>query len=95
MFVHFGLRSGSRSPIFRHDMHDHVFPQSLGERLRQRRAELGLKQVDLAELAGCSTRFVHAAEAGKPTLRLDKLLQLLDVLGLRLVVEPAHGGDPR
>ncbi|MFN3242681.1 MAG: type II toxin-antitoxin system Y4mF family antitoxin [Planctomycetota bacterium] len=76
-------------------MHDHAFPQSLGERLRQRRAELGLKQVDLAELAGCSTRFVHAAEAGKPTLRLDKLLQLLDVLGLRLVVEPAHGGDPR
>jgi hypothetical protein len=29
--------------------------------------------VSLAELAGCSTRFVHTVEAGKETLRLDKL----------------------
>jgi len=54
--------------------------------VRARRTKLGLKQQELAELAGCSTRFVHTVEAGKPTIRLDKLLDVLDVLGLRLTV---------
>jgi hypothetical protein len=38
----------------------------------------------LAELARCSTRFVHMVEAGKPTVRFDKLLDLLAVVGLGL-----------
>ncbi len=58
-----------------------------GARIRSRRDELGLKQAELAELAGCSTRFVHTVEAGKKTVRLDKLLDVLDVLGLRLTIE--------
>ena len=41
---------------------------------------------ELAELAGCSTRFVHMVEAGKATVRLDKVLDLLEVLGLELRV---------
>lgn len=52
-----------------------------------RREELGLRQEELAELADCSVRFVHTIEAGKTTLRLDKLLDVLTVLGLRLEVE--------
>lgn len=52
-----------------------------------RREELGLRQEELAELADCSVRFVHTIEAGKTTLRLDKLLDVLSVLGLRLEVE--------
>ena len=70
-------------------MHDRAFHETLGTELRRRRTELGLKQVELAELAGCSTRFVHAAEAGKQTLRLDKLLLVMGVLGLRLEVKAA------
>lgn len=63
----------------------------LAARVRARRRALGLKQRELAELAGCSTRFVHTVEAGKTTVRLDKLLDLLDVLGLRLeLVGPAE-----
>ena len=73
-------------------MHDRAFSESLSNELRRRRAELGLKQVELAELAGCSTRFVHAVEAGKETLRLDKLLMVLDVLGLQLRIEPRTSG---
>ncbi len=77
-------------------MHDHAFHKALAAALRARRAELGLNQVDVADLAGCSTRFVHAAEAGKETLRLDKLLTVLGVLGLRLSVDlpGAPQGDP-
>lgn len=52
-----------------------------------RREELDLRQAELAELAGCSTRFVHAIETGKPTLQLDKLLSVLRVLGLHLALE--------
>ena len=58
----------------------------LASATRARRVALGLTQLELAELAGCSTRFVHTVEAGKSTVRLDKLTDVLDVLGLRLVV---------
>jgi y4mF family transcriptional regulator len=73
----------------RQRMHDRSF-EKLGKAVRQRRKALGLKQVELAELARCSNRFVHMVEAGKPSLRLDKLLDLLGVLGLGLQL--ARGG---
>lgn len=65
--------------------------KSLGEAVRQRRHELGLRQTELADLAGCSQRFVHTVEHGKPSLRLDKVLDLLEVLGLALLVVPGRG----
>ena len=59
----------------------------LSEHSRRRRRELGLTQAELAELAGVSERFVRLVEGGKTTVRLDKLLAMFDVLGLRLGVE--------
>jgi y4mF family transcriptional regulator len=59
--------------------------------VRRRRRALGLRQAEVAELADCSTRFVHMVEQGKPTIRLDKLLDVLGVLGLGLTVRPGHG----
>ena len=57
-----------------------------------RREALGLRQEELAELAGCSPRFVHDLEAGKPTVQLDKVLAVLAALGLGLgVVDGATG----
>jgi y4mF family transcriptional regulator len=69
---------------------------ALAGAVRRRRRELGLRQAELAELAGCSQRFVHTVEQGKPTLRLDKVLDVLEVLGLGLVVVPGRGalGEP-
>ncbi len=63
----------------------------LARAVRERRTELGLTQTDLADLAGASRRFVHALESGKPTLRLDKVLAVLGVVGLGLVVAPGDG----
>lgn len=63
----------------------------LGEAVRRRRHELGLRQTELADLAGCSQRFVHTVEHGKRSLRLDKVLDLLEVLGLALLVVPGRG----
>lgn len=58
----------------------------LADRVRSRRKSLGLRQADLADLAGCGVRFVHMVENGKATLRLDKVLDVLEVLGLEFVV---------
>jgi HTH-type transcriptional regulator / antitoxin HipB len=63
----------------------------LGAHVRSRREGLGLRQAELADLAGCSTRFVHEVEAGKETARLDKVLDVLEVLGLDLALVPGAG----
>lgn len=56
----------------------------LARTVTERRKQAGLTQSDLAVLADCSVRFVGALEAGKPTVRLDKLGAVLAVLGLEL-----------
>lgn len=56
----------------------------LGRMVKARRAKLNLRQDQLAELAGCSTRFVHTLENGKTTLQMQKVLDVLEVLGLGL-----------
>jgi HTH-type transcriptional regulator/antitoxin HipB len=71
---------------------------ALGEEVVRRRRELGLRQDELADLAGVSTRFVHTLEAGKPSVQLDRVEAVLDVLGLELRVErrtatPTRRGD--
>jgi y4mF family transcriptional regulator len=61
-----------------------------GEQFRRRRVELGLRQDELAALAGVGVRTVHAIEAGKSTVRLDVLSAVARALGLDLaVVSPA------
>lgn len=60
---------------------------SLGEAVVARRRELGLRQDELADLAGVSTRFVHTLEADKPSVQLDRVGAVLAVLGLELRVE--------
>lgn len=59
----------------------------LAATIRQRRKALKLTQSELAELAGCGPDFLYDVERAKPTLRLDKLLAVLNTLGLTLKVE--------
>lgn len=66
------------------DPHDRA--ADVGRVVRARRRRLGLRQEELADLAGCSDRFVQALEGGKPTVRLDKVLDVLSVLGLELQI---------
>jgi y4mF family transcriptional regulator len=66
--------------------------RALASAVRARRKALGVTQIELARLAGCGPVFVYALETGKKTLRLDKLLAVLEVLGLELVVSQGHGG---
>lgn len=59
----------------------------LPDAIRHRRRELGLNQQELADLAQVSRKFVYSVEDGKPSVRLNKLKDILDVLGLRLTLE--------
>ncbi len=56
-------------------------PQQLGDALRAARKQLGLTQPKLALAAGVGVRFIVDLEAGKPTLRLENVLRVIDALG--------------
>ena len=56
-------------------------PHQLGEALRAARKQLGLTQPQLALAAGVGVRFIVDLEAGKPTLRLETVLRVIEALG--------------
>ena len=56
-------------------------PKQLGQALRTARKQLGLTQPQLALAAGVGVRLIVELEAGKPTLQLEKVLQVIDALG--------------
>ena len=60
--------------------------------VRRRRKSVALTQRELSELAGCGLDFIYDVEAGKPTVRLNKLIDVLVVLGLELVLEEGKAG---
>lgn len=49
--------------------------------VKERRKQLGMTQVDLAEKAGVGLRFIRDLEQGKQSLRLDKVNQVLALFG--------------
>lgn len=60
----------------------------LGALVRGQRARLALRQLDVAGLGNTGNRFIVELENGKPTVQLQKVLDLLDLLGLEVVVRP-------
>ena len=53
----------------------------LGDTLRTARKRLGLTQPQLALAAGVGVRFIVDLESGKPTVRLESVLRVIDALG--------------
>jgi len=60
--------------------------QALGTALRAARKRLGLTQPDLALAAGVGVRFIVDLEGGKPTVRMEQVLRVIDALGGSLVL---------
>lgn len=67
--------------------------EQLGEAVRARRKALGLTQLDIAGMGNTGNRFIVELEKGKPTLQLQKVLSMLDLLGLEVVVRPKTGAS--
>lgn len=66
----------------------------IGAIVRQTRVAQGLRQDQLAAAAGVGLRFLVELERGKPTVRLSKVLAVLNALGCRLhVTPPASSGS--
>jgi len=53
-------------------------------RIKKLRKENGLTQVDFAKRVGVGLRFLRELERGKITVRVDKLMQVLDFLGYHI-----------
>ena len=62
---------------------------TISDFVRKKRKEYKLTQRDLADRAGVGIRFVCELEAGKPTLRIDKVNVVLDLFGHQLGPVPS------
>ena len=52
--------------------------------IKESRKKIGLTQIEFAKRAGVGLRFLRELEQGKVTVRMDKLLQVLNFLGYHL-----------
>lgn len=65
-------------------------PEHLGDVVRHIRKALSLTQPQLALAAGVGVRFIVDLEAGKPTVRLENILRVLQALGATLNVSSSE-----
>ena len=63
--------------------------KQIGAAVRGARERMGLTQAELARRAAVGLKFLYELESGKDTLRADKVLDVLDVLALKLIVMPS------
>jgi len=61
---------------------------TFGRQVRRQRRKHGLRQAEVAALAGVGTRFVSELENGKPTLEIGRALRVAAIVGLVVRTEP-------
>lgn len=64
----------------------------LSQRIKTERKSQGLSQTQLAQLAKVSLNFISQLESGKSTVRIDKTIAVLGVLGLELKIQYGKSG---
>jgi transcriptional regulator with XRE-family HTH domain len=65
----------------------------IGEEFAARRIQLGLTQELLGDLAGVSRYSVQALEHATGSVKLESIVQIAEILGLRLVVTTIDGAN--
>ena len=60
---------------------------SLGNAIRSRRKELNYTQGYISEITGLSVSFLSDLENGKPTAEIGKTIEVINLLGLDILVE--------
>lgn len=63
---------------------------TLSQTVKKLRKEYGLTQEELAMKSGVGLNFVRQLEQGKPTLRMEKVNQLLDLFNYALTATPKY-----
>lgn len=74
-----------KPPISRREKKLHT-PQEIGQLVRDERKAQGISQEDLAGVANTGVRFISDLENGKPTIQINKLLNVLSALGLGMYI---------
>jgi transcriptional regulator with XRE-family HTH domain len=60
--------------------------KDLGKTIQNRREYLSLKQEDVAEMTGITSKTIYLIESGKGNPSIDTLTKLVDVLGLEMSI---------
>ena len=60
--------------------------EQIGLKIKELRLKANLTQVELAKRIGVGLRFIRELEWGKPTVRIDKLNQVLKFFGYHIEV---------
>jgi len=61
---------------------------TFGRLIRRQRRRHGLRQAEVAALAGVGTRFVSELENGKSSVEMGRALRVAAIVGLTLRAEP-------
>jgi y4mF family transcriptional regulator len=69
--------------------------KDVGSAIRARRKALGLTQKELVDVAPFGITFISDLENGKETAQLNKAIETIRMLGLRLVIEAPDEPDAR
>ena len=67
--------------------------EPFGKQIKELRRRSGLTQREFSSRAGIGLRFIRDLEQGKPSVRLDKVNQVLKFLGHHLEIVSDH--EPR
>jgi len=59
-------------------------PKYIGSAIEEKRKQEKMTQKDLADITGTSVKFISNVERGNSTARLDKVLDLIRAVGLRV-----------
>ncbi len=70
------------------NMKDKHTSKSIGQLVRKTRKAMGATQKDLALTSGSGLRFIIDLEQGKPTCQLEKVITVLNTLGIRMTLTP-------
>ena len=66
---------------------------NIASQIKVLRKKNGLTQIEFAKRVGVGLRFLRELEQGKSTIRMDKLMQVLDFLGYHLELEKNEPQD--
>ena len=57
---------------------------TIGKRVKDERKAQGMNQTELANLSGVGLNFISQLEQGKASVQMDKVLMVLETLGLEI-----------
>lgn len=61
--------------------------QEIGNKIKKRRADLKITQVDLSEICGISSKTLRDIELGKANPRLETLMAICAVIGVSINIQ--------